>query len=118
MEMFRFDPEVGKAIARFDSGGFVISAVAQLPRGAVVNCAYLSAGGLIGYHQATVPQLLLVVDGEGWVRAETTDRIPIRAGQAAFWTEGEWHESGTDKGMTALIIESPKLEPGAFMPPI
>jgi len=118
MEMFRFDPEVGKAVDRFESSGFVISGVARLPRGAVVNCAHLEPGGVIGYHEASAPQLMLVVEGEGWVRADTTDRIPIRPGQAAFWSEGEWHESGTDKGMTAIIIEGPKLAPGDFMPPI
>ena len=116
MQLFRFDPEVGSKIDRYESSGFIISGVAQVLKEAVVNCAHLSPGGGIGYHQAAAPQLFLVVQGEGWVRAESGGRMPIRAGQAAFWGEGEWHESGTGPGMTAIIIESRDLDPANFMP--
>ena len=116
MEMYRFDAEVGRAMDRFESSGFVISGVLHLSREAIVNCAFLAPGGLIGYHQAAVPQLLMVVQGAGWVRSDSAERIPIHAGQAAFWKQGEWHESGTDNGMSAVIIESSRLEPSEFMP--
>ena len=49
--------------------------------------------------------LFLVVQGEGWVHGEESDRTRIRAYQAAYWEKGEWHESGTETGMTAIIIE-------------
>jgi hypothetical protein len=35
----------------------------------------------------------------------------IKAGQAAFWISGEWHESGTEFGMRAIVIESDSLDP-------
>jgi hypothetical protein len=34
-----------------------------------------------------------------------------KAGQAAFWIAGEWHESGTESEMMAIIIESDSLDP-------
>jgi quercetin dioxygenase-like cupin family protein len=117
MKIFRFDPEVGKNIDYFNSSGFIISRVVQLFDEAVVSCAYLSTDGVIGYHQATIPQLFLVVQGEGWVRAETSDRTFIKAGQAAYWEKGEWHECGTKTGMTVMIIEGINFDPAKLMPP-
>ena len=116
MKIFRFDPEVGKGINHFNSSGFILSRVVQLFDEAVVSCAYLSTGGVIGYHQATLPQLFLVVRGEGWVRAGTSDKTSIKAGQAAFWEKGEWHESGTETGMTVIIIEGINFDPAKLMP--
>jgi len=110
MKIFRFDPEVGRLVDHFRSSGFTISKVAHVFDEAVVNCAYLDANGVIGYHQAAIPQLFLVVQGEGWVRGESPDRTSIKAGQAAYWEKDEWHESGTDNGMTAIIIESLKFD--------
>ncbi len=116
MKIFRFDSQVGKNIDHYKSSGFILSKVARLSEEAFINCAYLSAKGLIGYHQATTSQLYLVVQGQGWVRGESPERISIQAGQAAFWSEGEWHESGTETGMTAIIIENANLDPAELMP--
>jgi len=118
MKIYRFDSEVGKSIDRYDSSGFTISRVVHLSGEAVVNCAYLEANGMIGYHQARVHQLFLVVQGEGWVRGASADRTSIKAGQAAYWEEGEWHESSTETGMTAIIIEGMNFDPAKLMPPL
>lgn len=77
MKIFRFDPEVGRNIDQYNSSGFVLSKVAHLTEEAVVHCVYLDAHGVIGVHQATIPQLLLVVQGEGWVRGETPGQTAI-----------------------------------------
>lgn len=111
MKIFRFDPEVGKSIDAFDSSGFVISKIVQLFSQADVKIAYLSAKGNIGFHQTAKDQLFVVVQGEGWVRGEAPERFPIHSGLAAFWQEGEWHESGTDNGMTAILIEGKNIDP-------
>ena len=116
MRIFRFDHEAGKSIDRYNSSGFTISNVVHLVGEAVVNCAYLEVNGVIGYHQAAVPQLFLVVQGEGWVRGEAPERNPIKAGQAAYWEKGEWHESGTETGMTAIIIEGEKIDLTKLVP--
>ena len=118
MKIFRFDPEVGKGIDHYGSLGFIISKVAHLNAGAIINCAYLASGGVIGYHQAAVSQLFLVVQGEGWVGGESPERYSIKMGQAVFWEKGEWHESGTETGMTAIIIEGENISPTNLMPPL
>jgi quercetin dioxygenase-like cupin family protein len=73
------------------------------------GCMRLGPGGLIGLHEASGPQLLAVVEGEGWIRGKGPERTPISAGGAVFWEKGEWHETGTDTGLVALVIESPHL---------
>jgi len=118
MKIFRFDPDVGKNIDLYNSSGFIISGVVHLLDEAAIHCAYLSSGGVIGYHQATNTQLFLVVQGEGWVRDEVSEKISIHTGQAAYWDKGEWHESGTGMGMTAIIVEGTNLDPTKLMPPV
>ncbi len=116
MKIFRFDPEVGRSVDHYKSSGVIISGVAHLFGESIINCACLDANGLIGYHQATVSQLFLVVQGAGWVRGESSDKTSITAGQAAYWEQGEWHESGTETGMTAIIIEGMNFNPAKLMP--
>ena len=118
MKLFRFDPEVGRTIGDYQSSGFVISRVAHLFDEATINCAYLDSNGLIGYHQAVNSQLFLVIQGEGWVRGESPDKTSIQAGQAAYWNKAEWHESGTETGMIAMIIEGVDVDPTKLMPPV
>lgn len=118
MKMFRFDPEVGKSIDQYGSSGFIISKVVHLPAEAIINCAHLASEGVIGSHQAATSQLFLVVQGEGWVRGESPERYSIQVGQAAFWEKGEWHESGTETGMTVIIIEGENIDPTNLMPPL
>lgn len=118
MKVFRFDAEVGKRIDAYGSSGFVISKIVELFEEAGVKCAYLSSDAVIGYHQTMADQLFVVVQGEGWVRGETPERYPIMAGQAAFWEKGEWHASGTDAGMTVILIEGSHLDPTKTMPPV
>lgn len=116
MELYNFGPEVGIRIGKFESVGAVHSKVLRLESGAQVSCFYIDPGGKIGNHQAATRQLFLVVQGQGWVKSGRAEPIPIRAGQAAFWEEGEWHESGTETGMMAVVIEGDDLEPGESMP--
>ncbi len=116
MEIVCFDPQVGRPIDQFGSVNVVQSRLAHLTTEARLSCMYLGEGGLIGDHPATTPQLLLVVQGEGWVRGEARQRVPIRPGLAAFWEAGEWHETGTDTGMTAIVVEADRLDPMVFMP--
>lgn len=66
---------------------------------------HLPAGGLIGRHRATTPQLFAVVAGSGWVGGGDGRRREMRPGYAALWDEGEEHESGTDTGLTAVCVE-------------
>ena len=121
MKMYRFDPTVGHPITQFDST-FIMARIIRLAgRDATdgdihIGCMHIPADGRVGYHQATVPQLFLVVAGEGWVRGDAETRRPVHAFEAAFWHRGEWHESGSETGMTALVIEGEGVDPTLFMP--
>lgn len=83
-----------------------------------IGCMRLEPGGLIGMHPAATPQLLAVVEGDGWLRGEDGVKTPISAGGAVFWTEGEMHETGTDSGLVAIVIESRVLRDGADLGPV
>src|SRR5258708_37087122 len=74
------------------------------------GCRHWGPGGVLCRHPAGTRQLLLVVAVEGWVSAGG-DRRPITVGQAAYWEPGEEHETTTDGGLTAFILESDTLEP-------
>jgi hypothetical protein len=115
MRLFRCDAEVGRPITAFGSIDLTMTPIAR-PAGFVqVGCMRLGAGGVLGYHQATIPQLFVVVDGAGWVRGEAPERYPIAAGQAAFWQADEWHESGTETGITAMVLEADELDPAQYL---
>ena len=118
MQLLRFDAAAGRALNVFDSQAVVLSRIGQMEGEVQIGCMHIGAGGIVGYHQATVRQLFLVVAGMGWVRGADETRQPIVAGQAAYWGPGEWHESGSQDGMTAIVIESATLDPGRYMPAI
>lgn len=118
MRLFRFDAPAGHPITQFGSMGLVMSPIQRGAGAFQLGCMHLDAGGLVGNHQAVGPQLFLVVRGEGWVRGDGPERRLIAAGQAAFWTSGEWHESGTETGMDVVVLEAEALDPAQFMPEI
>jgi quercetin dioxygenase-like cupin family protein len=109
VKIFAFEPT--REIMRFDSHGATVGGVA-LARGEVrVSLLQLAAGGVVGAHPAVGPQLLLVVAGSGWVRSGDETPTSLAAGEAAFWQDGEVHESRTDLGLTAVIVEADAIEP-------
>ncbi len=115
MEIFRFDSAIGKPITQYNSSGMTLSSIVRTAQPASISCLHLDPNGVVGHHPAAVRQLLLVVQGQGWVRAQGP-RVPITAGRAVFWQAGEWHETGTDTGLMAIIVESEALDPASFMP--
>ncbi|PYF08379.1 cupin domain-containing protein [Ureibacillus chungkukjangi] len=114
MKFYRFGKEDGKQIAQFNSD-FVMARVIQTDRKANIGCMYLAPNGIVGFHQAVVPQLFLVLNGEGYVRGDKEEYITVQTGDAVFWGRDEWHETKTDTGLTAIVIESEALDPSAYM---
>ena len=112
------DAGVGRTLEQFGSSQLVLSPIQRTTGQLQVVCMHLGPGGIIGHHQAQSPQLFLVVQGEGWVRGAEQHQqpVPIHVGQAAFWESGEWHASGSEAGMSAIVIEGETLNPGQFMP--
>jgi mannose-6-phosphate isomerase-like protein (cupin superfamily) len=116
VKIFRFDADVGQAIDKYNSINAVIARISHLKQEVWVNCIHLGPGGMLGYHEASTSQLFLVVKGTGWVRGLATERVAVGAGRAVYWEAGEGHESGTEDGMAAVVIEGAHLEPWQFMP--
>ena len=71
----------------------------------------VAPNGRIARHPATFPQILAVLEGAGRVSGGDGVFQPIAAGEAVFWTAGEEHETQTDTGLTALILEAEGLQP-------
>ncbi|RIJ67990.1 hypothetical protein CW357_09860 [Rummeliibacillus sp. TYF005] len=59
----------------------------------------------MGFHQTTTPQLLYLLEGEGVVCNEDKKYYSVQKGIAVFWDHGEWHETKSNQGLVALIIE-------------
>jgi quercetin dioxygenase-like cupin family protein len=115
MEFYKFKKDSGIKISKFNSD-FIMSRIIQTDRVTNIGCMYLEENGIIGYHQAVVPQLLLILSGEGYVRGKKEEYFKVQIGDAVFWKKDEWHETKTDTGLTAIVIESEELNPSSFMP--
>jgi len=114
MEFYTFNKDAGTKITKYDSD-FIFSRIVRTQTGASIGCMHLSEGGVIGYHQAVSPQLLLILKGEGYVRSESNEYVKVQEGDAVFWQKDEWHETKSDIGLTAIVIESESLNPSTFM---
>ncbi len=110
MKIIQLEELEGNQITHYGSRKASIARIAHLTRLTELNAIIIKPGGLLGYHPAEGPQFFIVIKGRGWVRAENGPRLPIQAGQAAFWMPGEEHESGSDTGMTVLVIEGDTVQ--------
>lgn len=114
MEIYTFNKNSGIKISKFDSN-FILSRILQTDQSTHIGCMHLEKNGIVGHHQAKVSQLLLIINGEGYVRGDQEEYVKVQPDDAVFWEKDEWHETKTDHGMTALVIEAPKLNPSQFM---
>jgi quercetin dioxygenase-like cupin family protein len=71
----------------------------------------VAPNGRIARHPATFPQILAVLEGTGEVSGADGAFQPIVAGEAVFWASDEEHETRSDEGLTALVLEATDLEP-------
>ena len=92
-----------RSVDAFDSHGF---SLVPLMRGeGHVAVARLEAGGRIGRHPAVAAQALVVVEGTATVSGEDGMPMEIGPGLAALWEPGEQHETRTERGLVAVIVE-------------
>lgn len=80
--------------------------VTSLPGSSRVTFARLEPGGRIGRHAAPVDQVLVMIEGEASVVAGA-QHDAVLAGQAVVFNQGEDHETSTQVGCVAVIVESP-----------
>ena len=114
MEIYSFKKVCGKRIAHYSSD-FVMTKILQTSEATSVGVMYLEENGIVGYHQATTPQLLLIVGGTGSVSVDQEEYVQVGEGDAIFWQQGEWHETKTETGMTAVVIEGMGVNPSFLL---
>jgi hypothetical protein len=88
----------GVAVSRSDDAGALD-----------VEITHLAAGGRLGRHEAIVPQILLIVAGDGWVAGPDGVRVHVRAGRGVHVEAGEPFEAGSDSGLTAVVLTAEHL---------
>jgi hypothetical protein len=49
------------------------------------------------------------VSGSGWVSGADGVRETIHSAEAVLWERGEEHESGSEEGMTVVVLEAETL---------
>jgi quercetin dioxygenase-like cupin family protein len=90
--------------------GSVSARVRRLSGEAHVVVIEVGPGGVVARHPAGMAQLFSVVRGSGWVSGADGEREPIAAGESVLWEPGEEHESGSEDGMTVLVVEAESLD--------
>jgi mannose-6-phosphate isomerase-like protein (cupin superfamily) len=89
-----------REITHFGSRGFHHSRVAR----GEVQVSLAELDGVIGGHEATSAQILLVLRGS--VVASTRDEsVELVVGDGVTWREGEWHETRSLEPSTLLLVE-------------
>jgi quercetin dioxygenase-like cupin family protein len=96
-----------RSIDRFES---LNASVRRLAPAAHVVVIEIGAGGRVGRHRAASQQLFTVVRGSGWVAGPDGRRVDLVAGEAVLWSLDEEHESGSEDGMTALVVEADSFD--------
>jgi quercetin dioxygenase-like cupin family protein len=104
----RIEPERGRRIDSYDSAEAWVRGVSR--RVLQVVLIDVGPGGVVGRHPTGSHQLFAVVSGSGWVSGMDGEREPVAPGDLVVWEPGEEHESGSDEGMTALVIEAEELD--------
>jgi hypothetical protein len=104
VEIFQFDRRE-RGIEYFGSQGLRATRIAAGDGEVRLTCLALEPGGVIGTHPATIPQLFLVISGEGWTAGPDGERVPVAAGHGVRWDAGEIHTTGTDTGLVAVAVE-------------
>ena len=105
MQLLSFGSDRATPISEYRSQHASAVALASGHGEAHVYCLHLAAGGEIGAHEAGFPQLLLVVEGSGWVSGSEGSRQLLARGQGALIARGEMHAKGTALGMTAIMVQ-------------
>lgn len=113
MRILHLNEVTGKNITQYNSN-FIMRKLLMTNHPSHVGIMDLGEKGLVGYHEATVSQMLIILDGEGWVRGGEEAKAKVTVGDIVFWEKGEGHETTTDKGMKAIVIESEGIDIASF----
>lgn len=94
----------GRPVDANGSRGFDVSAFGITAEAHLVTVR-LRPGGVIGRHPAAGRQLLVVLTGDAVVSGSSGDPVVLEPGQAAVWEPNELHETRSETGLVALVVE-------------
>jgi quercetin dioxygenase-like cupin family protein len=97
-------------LTEYGSEGARVSSLARSPSAGVVRIE-VDPGGRLAMHSAERPQLFVVTEGEGTVQDRDGEPQAVSAGHAIWWDRGEVHETRSESGLAALVIQAHSLEP-------
>lgn len=100
----------GSELKKFDSKNLMHYPIFKTSKPSYLSVLKLEKNGVIGFHQATSNQLMIIMKGSGWVRSNESDKISVTEGDFIYWKNGEWHETGTETEMTGLVFESVRFD--------
>ena len=111
MKIFKRLNESRKEITSYSSNNSYYTSILKNLNPSSIGYIQIESNGNIGRHEAPSDQLFLVISGQGWVTGDEDIRHEIKQGEAAFWKSGELHESGSETGITVIVIEGKEIEP-------
>ena len=109
MKRIQFTQEVANQIINYNSVDAFYRKIMKTEEPTSIGLIYIEPGGVVGMHEAPIPQLFIVVQGEGWVCGEAGEKMVIKTGEGVLWQQGQAHESGSTTGLTALVIQAEHL---------
>ena len=110
MKLFRFDKENGHEVRNYSSISSFYTKIMKTVEPANIGLMYIEKGGIIGYHEAPVAQLFIIVEGESWIEGEDRKKIILQSGEGVLWKKGEGHSCGSENGATALVIQTSHMK--------
>jgi quercetin dioxygenase-like cupin family protein len=117
MQIYSFDPSIGRPLAEFGSSGATITPILRdVNQLAIVACIRLEPHGVVGMHESVGHQLLLIVRGDGFAAGEAGQPVEVSEGTAVYLQPGEMHETRAGEGgLVVIVLEGEKLEPDKLM---
>jgi hypothetical protein len=111
MQVVQFSANHATPIELFESVNASAVPVGQGSGEVKVSALHFAVGGCIGPHPTGYAQLFLVVQGSGWAAGADGHRVPLRAGEGAWFLRGELHSKGSDEGMLTIMVQASEMQP-------
>jgi quercetin dioxygenase-like cupin family protein len=110
MHLFTLDSAAARKLSAPGSRGANIVHLLRKAEQAQISVLRIEAGGVAGRHTAGLNQLLLVIEGSGWVKGREEQEVGVASGDLVFWESGEPHETRAGgNGFTAIVVEGKDL---------
>jgi len=104
-----FNKLTGKAISNYNSVAAYYTNLMRTNEPVSIGIIHVEPGGMVGYHDAPVKQAFIIMEGQGWIKGADGQIQTLQTGEGVLWDKGEGHESGSEQGMTVLVLQGENL---------